>query len=75
MLISFVQPYKIDSMHLYLPTIKFSKQYCKAVKMSSMPSQKMENIAKIAKNKMATKIENEQNLLNFQVISQKFAIK
>lgn len=36
MLISFVQPYKIDSMHLYLPTIKFSKQYCKAVKMSSV---------------------------------------
>ena len=36
MLLSFVQPYKIDSMPLYLPTKKFSKQYCKAMKMSSV---------------------------------------
>ena len=36
MLLSFVQPYKIDSMPLYLPTKTFSKQYCKAMKMSSV---------------------------------------
>ena len=35
-LISFGQPYKIDSMPLYSTTKKFSDQYCKALKMSSV---------------------------------------